>query len=151
MSGKLVLYHANPRENGAAMMMELEPATDQREGAIYLTLAPQKNKTQFDWTDGKLKVRLGFYELTKFMQVFRGECESIEGGIIYHRSPSRETTIRLDHRIAPDCHYALEIAVHPKTAGEDRRVVFLMNSAEALGICEAIASSMGKIAFGREA
>lgn len=151
MSASLTLYHANPRVTGAAMKMELQVADDVLTGGIWLNIAPQTGKTTFDWKEKNITVFLGFDELTKFMQVFRGECEGIAGGGIVLEEPHKTTTVKLDHRFDPDCHYALELLEHPAVAGEDRRMVFLMNNAEALGICEAIASSMGKIAFGEEA
>ena len=155
MSAKLTLYHANPRGTGAAMQMELVPADEaNNKGGILLTLAPQiqvDGGYDFGWTkDRKLTTLLGFNSLCQFLQVFRGECESLMGGGIVRNTPEFKRTIKLDHRVDPDWHYALEIADH-LNCGEDRRVVFLMNSAEALGICEAIAASMGKIAFGEEA
>lgn len=153
MSAKLTLYHSNPSGTGAAMQMELVPASEvDNRGGIMLTLAPQikvEGGFDFDWSK-KVTVMLGFNALSQFLQVFRGECESLHGGWIFRNTVDYMETIKLDHRLDPTPCYALEVIYHQKT-GEDSRVVFLMNSAEALGICEAIASSMGKIAFGEEA
>ena len=155
---RLALYHANPKGTGCAISMELRPAHDEMDGSICCTFASQKTvgnragKTPtfptFDWDD-PIRVALCFDDLSKLMQVFRGECESIDRDQgIYHRTAKGMTRIQLRHIIDPVSGYSFEATFKPSGEGDETRAVFLMSSAEALGICEAIGGCMYLVAFG---
>lgn len=155
---KFALYHASAKGNGGAIKMALHPAHDDVAGSIWITLAnqvtigdrrgPNPVYPRFDW-DGSITVKLDFDDLCQMLQVFRGEIESInEGKGLYHVSTLGTTRIVFRHLIDPVCGYALEVYRTPRNGGEDQRAYFLFSAAEAAGICEAIADSMGVIAFG---
>lgn len=159
----LVLYHANGKGTGSAMKMELYPARvgDLDGGAIYTTIARQvslgdraSNPTvypRFDW-DNAIKVRLGFTDLAKVLQVLLGETESIDDGKgLFHRYVDKRQTIKFRHVIEQVCGYSME--VHEAFANADGHIVesvtcIFLSPAEALGINMAIQHSLAAIAFG---
>ena len=171
---RLAIYHANAKGTGCAIKMELHPAHGMTDGSIFCTLAAQKtvgnrlgpNPTfpTFDWTDA-ITVKLAFDDLTKMQQVFRGECESINGDHgLWHRTAKGNTKITLRHIVDPVCGYAFdvchvpsEISPRSKTCreaggyagcGDERQWKILLQPSEALGISEVISGSMYLVAFG---
>lgn len=155
---KLTLYHPNAKGTGCAVSMELHPAHDRTDGSIMLRAAnqmtvgdkrgPTPTFPRFDW-DGAISVKLDFNDLCKVLQVFRGECESIEDGRgLYHRSPRAATRIVLRHLIEPVAGYSLELYRMPVGGESETRAHILFSSAEALGLCESIAGAMSVITFG---
>ena len=154
----LAFYRASVKGTGSAVKMNLHPAHDDVDGSIMLTIAnqmtvgnrmgPNPTFSTFDW-DNAITVKLDFNDLTQILQVLRGETESInEGKGLYHRSPRGLTGIRFSHMVDPVSGYALDISRKSGKEGEETRAHFLFNSAEALGICEAFASSLYLVAFG---
>ena len=154
----LAFYRASAKGTGSAVKMKLHPAHDDTDGSIMLTIANQKtvgsrmgpNPTfsTFDW-ENAMTVKLDFNDLTQILQVLRGETESInEGKGLYHRSPLGLTGIRFSHMVDPVSGYALDVSRRASKEGEETRAHFLFNSAEALGICEAITGAMYIVAFG---
>ena len=154
----LAFYRANPNGTGCAVKMNLHPAHDDTDGCIMLTMAnqltvgnrmgPNPTFPTYDW-EHAIKVKLDFDDLTQVLQVLRGETESInEGRGLYHSSPRGVTRIRLSHPVNPVPGYALDISRETAKEGEKTRAHFLFGSAEALGICEAIAGSIYIVAFG---
>ena len=155
---RLALYHANPKGTGCAIKMELHPAHGMEDGGIFCTFANQKTVGSrlgnpptfptFDW-DGAITVKLAFDDLTKIQQVFRGECESINGDHgLWHRTAQGNTKIVLRHIIDPVPGYTFEVFFAPVDSGEERRWLFLLQPSEALGISEVISGSMYLVAFG---
>lgn len=157
---KLRLYHANGKGTGGAIQMELHPAHDDTDGCIMMQVAsqmtvgdlrgPNPTYPRFDW-DGSICVKLDFNDLTKLLQVFRGECESLEDGKgLYHRSVRASTRIVLRHMIEPRTGYLLE--VYRSGAGQDpseeRSGRIFLPPNEALGLSLAIEDSMGVVCFG---
>ena len=154
----LVFYRANAKGTGSAMKMELHPAHDQTSGCIMMSLASQKTVGDyrgpnpiyptFDW-ENAICVKLDFIDLSKMLQVFRGECESIEEGRgLVHRSPKGLTYIKLAHQVDPIPGYTLEVK---RCAGEgrhDQRAFMPIAPYEALGLTAAIEDSLGVICFG---
>ena len=154
---KLAFYKANAKGSGCAMKMELHPAHGQTDGSIMVTLAnqmtigdrrgPNPTFPHFDW-ENAICVKLDFSDLSKMLQVFRGECESIEEGRgLVHRSPKGLTYIKLAHLIEPIPGYRLEVEFFAGSGNSERRTVMLMPY-EALGLVAAIESSLGVICFG---
>ena len=86
---KLAFYHANARGTGGALQLELHPAHDDTDGSIMATFATQLTigdrlgavpvYPRFDW-EGAITVKLDFTDISKMLQVFRGECEAPEDG-----------------------------------------------------------------------
>ena len=155
---KLAFYKANAKGSGRAMKMELHPAHGQTDGSIMVTLAnqmtigdrrgPNPTFPHFDW-ENAICVKLDFSDLSKMLQVFRGECESIEEGRgLVHRSPKGLTYIKLAHQVDPIPGYTLEVK---RCAGEgrhDQRAFMPIAPYEALGLTAAIEDSLGVICFG---
>jgi len=155
---KLAFFRANARGTGCMLTMELHPAHDYTDGCIMMRMAKQKtignrlgpNPTYatFD-TENDIVVKLDFNDLCRFLQVFRGECETLEEGRgIYHRTARAQTKIVLRHVVDPTPGYSLELYRTPIGGGEDIHAHMLLSPAEALGICESIAGSLYLVSLG---
>lgn len=154
---KLALYHPNAKGTGSAIILELYPATMNEDGHILCVFANQltvgnptgANLTYstFDW-DNSLWVWLDFKDLCHILQVFRGECESINDGRgLFKYCGDVINIVHLEHRVDPIPCYQLSITQRNKNGDDDRRY-FVITPAESLGICEAVSGSMYLIAFG---
>ena len=152
----LTMYHPNGKGTGSAIRLELHPAHDDTAGSIMATSATQLTTgncmgsmpvyPRFDW-DGAITVKLDFTDISKMLQVFRGECESIEDGRgLFHKSTRGTTKITLRHIVEPIHGYMLEF--YRKTSEEDSNARIFLSPYEALGLATAIESSMGVICFG---
>ena len=152
----LTMYHPNGKGTGSAIRLELHPAHDDTAGSIMATIATQLTTgncmgsmlvyPRFDW-EGAITVKLDFTDISKMLQVFRGECESIEDGRgLFHKSTRGTTKITLRHIVEPIHGYMLEF--YRKTSEEDSNARIFLSPYEALGLATAIASSMGVICFG---
>ena len=155
---KLAFFHATPKGTGCAATMELHPAHDDTDGCIMLTVAnqmtignrmgPNPTFPRFDW-ENRICVKLDFGDLCAMLQVLRGECESINGDHgLYHRNAKAATKIQLRHLVDPVSGYSLELYRTPAGSGEESHAHLLLNSAEALGLCESIAGAMYLVSFG---
>ena len=154
----LAIYHANATNTGSAVKFELHPASNESEGSILARFAAQKtvadrSKEQliyptFDW-DGEISVRLDFNDICKIIQVFRGECESIDDGKgLYHISAEHSTKVALRHVIEPLNSYSFEAYRAYRDGREDATARIMLTSAEAMGLCCALENSMAAICFG---
>ena len=152
----LTMYHPNGKGTGSAIRLGLHPAHDDTAGSIMATIATQLTTgncmgsmpvyPRFDW-DGAITVKLDFTDISKMLQVFRGECESIEDGRgLFHKSTRGTTKITLRHIVEPIHGYMLEF--YRKTSEEDSNARIFLSPYEALGLATAIESSMGVICFG---
>ena len=152
----LTMYHPNGNGTGSALRLELHPAHDNTAGSIMATIATQLTTgncmgsmlvyPRFDW-EGAITVKLDFTDISKMLQVFRGECESIEDGRgLFHKSTRGTTKITLRHIVEPIHGYMLEF--YRKTSEEDSNARIFLSPYEALGLATAIESSMGVICFG---
>ena len=160
MRPTLTTDHPNGKGTGSAIRLELHPAHDDTAGSIMATIATQLTTgncmgsmlvyPKFDW-DGAITVKLDFTDISKMLQVFRGECESLEDGLgLFHNSTRGTTKIMLRHLVEPINGYMLE--VYRKTSGsedsKDSNARIFLSPYEALGLATAIESSMGVICFG---
>ena len=157
---KLALFHPNVKGTGCAVKFELHPAHEQTPGSIWLTIAKQMTVgtrsgtdvtySRFDWANS-VSVKLDFNDLCHLLQVLRGEMESISDGRgLFHSTPTASTRILFRHIIEPVTGYSLDI-IRSRRAADDssaQQYHFVINSAEAIGLCEAISTSMGVICFG---
>ena len=152
----LTMYHPNGKGTGSAIRLELHPAHDDTAGSIMATIATQLTTgncmgsmpvyPKFDW-EGAITVKLDFTDISKMLQVFLGECESLEDGRgLFHMSTRGTTKIMLRHLVEPINGYMLE--VYRKTSEEDSNARIFLLPSEALGLATAIESSMGVICFG---
>ena len=155
---KLSFFHPNARGTGGAIEMELHPAHDDTDGSIMLRLANQLtvgDRTsanpvfpRFDW-ENAITIRLDFDDLCAFLQVLRGECESINDKRgIFHNYGGMTTKILFSHMVDETSGYLLEAYRNKPGNDESLHACFRISGREALGICEAIAGSMSIIAFG---
>lgn len=146
----------NDRGTGSALKLDLHPANDTAEGCMMARLARQLTigdctcaqpvYARFGW-DEAIAIKLGFNDLSKMLQVFRGECESLENGKgLYHRTPRGATRINLRHQIDVVPGYIFDC--HRVQDGAESHAAIYLAPHEATGLAEAIASSMGLICFG---
>ena len=154
----LTMYHPNCNGTGSAIRLELHPAHDDTAGSIMATIATQLTiwnglgavppvYPQFDW-DGAITVKLDFTDICKMLQVFRGECESIEDGRgLFHKSTHGTTKIMLRHLVEPIHGYLFEV-FRSRRDGTDAHAMIFLSPSDALGLTAAIESSMGVICFG---
>lgn len=154
---KLAFYHANARGTGGALQLELHPAHDDTDGSIMATFATQLTigdrlgavpvYPRFDW-EGAITVKLDFTDISKMLQVFRGECESIgDGQGLFHRAGCGQTRITLRHLVEPIVGYSLDL-YRTLPGGQETSSRFFFSPAEALGLTEAVCGSMAVICFG---
>lgn len=153
----LTMYHPNGKGTGSAIRLELHPAHDDTAGSIMATIATQLTTgdykcsvpvyPKFDW-DGAITVKLDFTDISKMLQVFRGECESLEDGRgLFHKSTRGTTKIMLRHLVEPIYGYMLEV-YRNALGSEDSNARIFLSPSDALGLTAAIESSMGVICFG---
>lgn len=153
------VYHPNGKGTGCALKLDLYPAQGSTDGYIMMKLAMQKSVGDmkgavkkfptFDWQN-RICVKLNFADICKILQVFRGECETLEEGKgLYHRSARYMTRIVLRHLTDPVQGYSLEVYRdqfgHPDGS---QAVHLVMNTWEALGVSLAFENSIGLICFG---
>lgn len=155
----LAFYHANAKGTGCAMKLVLHPAHDDTDGCIMMTMAnqltvgdrqgPNPVFPKFDW-EGRLTVKLDFSDLTRIVQVFRGERESIEDGKgLYHTTARFSTRIGLRHIVEPSSCYSLELYRSSRGGARDESSArIVLSDSEALGLCLAIEGSFSVICFG---
>jgi len=154
----LAFYHANAKGTGCAMKLALHPAHDDVDGCIMMTMAgqltvgdcrgPNPVYPRFDW-DGRLTVKLDFSDLTRIVQVFRGERESVEDGKgLYHTTSRFTTRIALRHLVEPSSCYSLELYRSSRDGKDESSARIVLSDGEALGLRLAVESSFGVICFG---
>ena len=154
----LRFYHANQKGTGGALELKLHPAHDNVDGSIMMRVANQcaigdrrgasPTFARFDW-ENAICVKLDFNDLCRILQVFRGECESINDDRgLYHQTSRAATKIQLRHLVEPITGYSLEVYRNPRDGGEGMHGHIIITQAEAVGLCEAIAGSMSVVAFG---
>lgn len=155
----LSFYHPNGKGTGAAAQFALHPANAEREGYISMRLAPQMTVAErdgaegiyprFDW-DGATEARLCFADICAFLQVLRGECESIEDGRgLFHCTAEANMRICLRHIIEPICGYEISLAVSPRTGvGKVGECHLFLTNAEALGLSYCFEFALARVVFG---
>ena len=157
----LAFYHATGKGDGCAVKFCLHPAHDNKDGCIMMTAANQVSVgsrtgkvptfSQFDWEAG-ICVKLDFNDLSKILQVLRGECEDIEEGRgLYHKSIKGVTRIYFKHVCTEGANgYSIDLLRTPNggTETDTAKTHILLKSSEALGLCEAIAGAMVYVGLG---
>ena len=156
----LVIYHANATNTGSAARLQLHPARDSEDGSIHVLLAKQETVgggstnlpmfPTFGWDCG-IEVKLGFADVCALLQVFRGECESVNDGMgLYHRTAKHSTRIVLRHVVEPVNAYSFEVyrAYKCNDGRKDESVRIMFTAAEAMGLGCLLESSMAAICFG---
>ena len=156
---QLAIYHPNSSGTGCALKLEMHPARGDEDGYFMMTMASQqsvgdrraavKTYSKFNW-EKCIVVKLDFSDICRIMQVFRGECESIEDGKgLYHISGNHHTKIVLRHILSPVSAYSLEVYRNwSDRSEEDRASHIVLTTAEAYGLSIAFENSIGYICFG---
>ena len=148
---KLNLYHPNSKGTGAALSVELVPATINATGRIVLLLKPQKESLSTSFDDSsQIVVKLDVFDVAEFLKVFRGCEESLaDGKGLFHRTTDANFVIKLEHRIEPRPGYLLELSTKENNPeGLMWRYQFFINPSEALALHEIFSSSLVYMAFG---
>ena len=158
---RLAFYHANGKGTGSAAKFEVVPASGDRDGAVFLTLALQKSVASgssdqgnrqhatFDWTN-RVTVKLNFGDLCQMLLVLKGQSATIaEGKGLYHDSRVTTTLINLTRQTEPHPGLALEVSRKGKVEAESAaRVRIVFGVAEAYGLGAVLEQSLGWVAFG---
>ena len=159
----LSFYHANAKNSGFAIQFSVEPATPDRDGAVYFSIAKQKTVgnaaaqgpdrfASFDWQN-KASVKLSFLEVSEILMVLGGHAPSLvhagKDGL-YHNSPSATTSISLKRAEDPNRPgFLLGVGRTPKADPNARQYyTFAFWPAEAFGLRAALTAEMGLLAFG---
>lgn len=154
----LVFYHANARGTGCALKMEMNPATENKEGSIWVSGSNQKSieemrtKTKvyprFDWQNS-VSVKLGFDDLCSILQVLRGEMESINGDRgLYHVAYGKTTRIVFSHMTTLDGGFRFSVYRYGQTESDEAQMNFIFTPSEAVGLESVISGAMVYISFG---
>lgn len=157
------IYHPNPRGTGCAMKLTMIPAfvgaDGDVDGCIMMKLARQRpvgagaagepHHPSFDW-ENAICVKLGFNDLCKMLQVFRGECETLEDGRgLFHRAAVGNSRIFMKHSVEPVAGYTLDVYRNvPGRTDADVNAHMHLYPWEALGVSLAFENSFGTICFG---
>ena len=159
----LSLYHANGKNTGMAVRFSVEPATSDRDGAVFLAIAKQKTVgnlgapgpdrfATFDWAN-KATVKLGFLEVAEILMVFGGQAASLahagKDGL-YHNSASATTSVSLKRAEDPERPgFILGVGRTPKADPNARQYyTFAFRPSEAFALRAALMAEMGLLAFG---
>ena len=157
----LVFYHPNGRGNGAAIRFSVEPATADRDGAVFFSIAkqngtagssPEQRFASFDWAN-KTTVKLNFVEVAEILMVFGGQASVLSHAGkdgLFHNSPSATTSIELKRSEDPNrAGFLLGVGRTPKADPNARQYhTFVFRPAEAIGLRFALQAEMGLLAFG---
>ncbi len=157
----LNFYHANGKGTGSVARFEVVPATGDRDGSVFMTLAQQKSVASgsteqgnrqyatFDWAN-RVIVKLNFGDLCQMLPVFKGQATAIgDGKGLYHDSGSSTTIINLVHQTDPYPGHALDVSRRSKSGGDPApRIRILFNATEAYGLGVVLEQVLGLLAFG---
>ena len=147
----LEVRHPNAKGTGSALRARLIIGGMPENRGVLIGIAPQKTvdglQSAFDFGNPHCAF-LGFVEVAQFLQVLRGETESIaEGKGIWFDHGDEKVIVKLEHRVEPVCGYMLRIV--EKCGSVETAEQFWFTPAEALGFCEALIVSFREIAFGK--
>lgn len=157
----LVFYHPNGRGNGAAIQFSVEPATADRDGAVFFSIAkqngtagssPDQRFATFDWAN-KTTVKLNFIEVAEILMVFGGQASVLSHAGkdgLFHNSSTATTSIELKRSEDPNRPgFMLGVGRTPKADPNARQYhTFVFRPAEAVGLRFALQAEMGLLAFG---
>ena len=160
---RLALYHANGKNSGSAVQFEVEPASADRDGALFLSIARQKSVgnlagqgaerfASFDWPN-KTTVKISFLETAEILMVLGGQAPALahagkEG--LFHNSPSATTSVSLKRSEDPARPgFLLGVGRTPKADPNARQFSsFAFRPSEAFALRLALQAQMGLLAFG---
>ena len=157
MGAELAFYHPNGKGTGGAVKFSLIPADGEEfvDGGLRVAMASQvkgngfETYPRFDW-DRVIEVRLGFLDVARMLQVFRGETESINDGLgLFVFNPLCRMKFSLRHVVEPVAGYEIELVRKIGEAGQEDSVKVMLMGVEGLRLCCALEKSMGVLAFGK--
>ena len=157
MGAELSFYHPNGKGTGGAVKFSLIPADGEKfvDGGLRVAMAAQvkgdgfEMYPRFDW-DRVIEVRLGFLDVARMLQVFRGETESINDGLgLFVFNPLCRMKFSLRHVVEPVAGYEIKLVRKIGEAGQEDSVWVMLTGVEGLGLCCALENSMGILAFGK--
>ena len=155
----LAIYHPNARGTGCAIKLTLvkptpiEGSDEFTDGYLELTIASQdtagKQKLPtFDW-DNSIDARLFFGDISKILAVLHGLYESVEDGkgLFIHKPNGERVNLRFRHMVEPFNGYSIEAS---RNSGDNNWTTahIYLSDTEAIGVCYAIESAIGKVVFG---
>lgn len=159
---RLSFYHANAKGSGSAVRFEAVPASGDRDGSVFLTLAQQKSVATgsaeqgnrqyatFDWQN-RVTVKLNFGDLCQMLLVLKGQNTAIaDGKGLYHDSRNTTTLINLTRQAEPYPGCVLDVSRRNKGGAESPpvRTRILFNGTEAYGLGVVLEQTLGLLAFG---
>ena len=147
----LEVRHPNAKGTGSALRARLIVGGMPEYRGLLIGVAPQKTvdgrQSAFDFGNPNCAY-LGFVEVAQFLQVLRGETESIaDGKGIWFDHGDEKVIVKFEHRVEPMCGYMLRVI--EKCGSVETAEQFWFTPAEALGFCEALSVSFREIAFGK--
>ena len=147
----LEVSHPNAKGTGSALRARLIVGGMPECRGLLIGVAPQKTvdgrQSAFDFGNPHCAY-LGFVEVAQFLQVLRGETESIaDGKGIWCDHGDEKVIVKFEHLVEPVFGYMLRII--EKCGSVETSEQFLFTPAEALGFCEALTVSFREIAFGK--
>ena len=147
----LEVRHPNAKGTGSALRARLIIGGMPENRGVLIGIAPQKTvdgrQSAFDFGNPHCAF-LGFVEVAQFLQVLRGETESIaEGKGIWCDYGDERVIVKFEHRIETLCGYLLRVFERRGTVETAEQ--FWFTPAEALGFCEALSVAFREIAFGK--
>ncbi len=154
-------YHPSKNGTGSALSLDLVPATDQEEGCVFVSLAPQKtlaaaataSQTKqfatFDWKN-KLVVKLSSMEVASLLLVFHGLATAAgpAGKGLFHNTATNTTVIGLSAVADPVPGYSFDISRKLLSTGEISRVRIFLNQTEGFALRLVLSESMPSLVFG---
>lgn len=139
---KMIISHPNDRVNGTRLIVSITTATDEKEGCLTLRLQKQMPGRKWD-EDNESVIYLSQIEIAKFVAVMRGYDESINNGNgLRHQTEESFCSVRFQHLIEPTQGYMLIIA------NERGLVSILLNTYEAISLCEVMQVALYHVVFG---
>ena len=160
-SPALNFYHANSKGTGSVASFNITPATGDRDGAIFMKLAPQRSAASgsrdqgtrqhatFDWGN-RIVVKLNFSDVCQMLSVFNGKEASVnEGKGLYHDTSDWTTIINLSSQTEPVRGFFLEVSRRGKSNGDQgAKIKMFLNLHEAYGLGTVMEQSLSLLAFG---
>lgn len=144
----LELRHPNDKGTGSALRIAYVRELGAKSRTLTVAIAPQNcgGGVPFVWDCG-VSFALDFTDAAHVLQVFRGECESInEHKGLFHTTLDATNVFQMKHDILPTFGYVIEISNQFTDTHEIHRGRFVLTPAESLGLCEAISGMMSKLA-----
>lgn len=133
---EVAIIHNNVRGTGSTFKLSMTSADINGAGCVEISISHQTGG------DGH-QVRLGLVDVCKLLQVFRGECESVDDGRgIIAKDGESFVRVCLDHKFDPIPCYHLTITNADDTAS------FNFTSAESYGIVALLERGVSFISLG---